>query len=240
MHLNRNDLKTHHLAGGNVTRVVWALVSAQKANIPLDFKIATGINLARRDVYETVSMSLIPKVINTPLVTTVVIDRIQLIAKTRVTVRTNIRQLVGRASEETILTRVGEGIVSSIGSSLSHKQVLENPDFISEVVLSKGLNAGTAFEILSIDIDVGRNIGNVLQLEQTKAEERRTMAVATEQEMRTKVIETEAQIPLTMAQALREGNLDVMNYFQLKNIQADTHIRDQLAEGTPEPPKPHA
>ncbi|MBB1573238.1 MAG: flotillin-like protein FloA [Bacteroidia bacterium] len=246
--LYRNDLEAHLLAGGNVPKVVHALVSAQKANIPLDFRMATAIDLAGRDVYEAVQMSVIPKVINTPPVTAVAKDGIQLIAKARVTVRANIKQLVGGAGEETVLARVGEGIVSSIGSSDSHKQVLENPDSISKVVLNKGLDAGTAFEILSIDIadiDIGRNIGAVLQIDQAnadkniaqaKAEERRAMAVATEQEMRAKaqemrakVIEAEAQVPLAMAEALRSGNLGVMDYYQLKNVQADTSMRDSIA-----------
>ena len=210
--------------------------------------MATAIDLAGRDVYEAVQMSVIPKVINTPPVTAVAKDGIQLIAKARVTVRANIKQLVGGAGEETVLARVGEGIVSSIGSSDSHKQVLENPDSISKVVLNKGLDAGTAFEILSIDIadiDIGRNIGAVLQIDQAnadkniaqaKAEERRAMAVATEQEMRAKaqemrakVIEAEAQVPLAMAEALRNGNLGVMDYYQLKNVQADTSMRDSIA-----------
>lgn len=246
--LYRNDLEAHLLAGGNAPKVVHALVSAQKANIPLDFRMATAIDLAGRDVYEAVQMSVIPKVINTPPVTAVAKDGIQLIAKARVTVRANIKQLVGGAGEETVLARVGEGIVSSIGSSDSHKQVLENPDSISKVVLNKGLDAGTAFEILSIDIadiDIGRNIGAVLQIDQAnadkniaqaKAEERRAMAVATEQEMRAKaqemrakVIEAEAQVPLAMAEALRNGNLGVMDYYQLKNVQADTSMRDSIA-----------
>lgn len=246
--LYRNDLEAHLLAGGNVPKVVHALVSAQKANIPLDFRMATAIDLAGRDVYEAVQMSVIPKVINTPPVTAVAKDGIQLIAKARVTVRANIKQLVGGAGEETVLARVGEGIVSSIGSSDSHKQVLENPDSISKVVLNKGLDAGTAFEILSIDIadiDIGRNIGAVLQIDQAnadkniaqaKAEERRAMAVPTEQEMRAKaqemrakVIEAEAQVPLAMAEALRSGNLGVMDYYQLKNVQADTSMRDSIA-----------
>ena len=246
--LYRNDLEAHLLAGGNVPKVVHALVSAQKANIPLDFRMATAIDLAGRDVYEAVQMSVIPKVINTPPVTAVAKDGIQLIAKARVTVRANIKQLVGGAGEETVLARVGEGIVSSIGSSDSHKQVLENPDSISKVVLNKGLDAGTAFEILSIDIadiDIGRNIGAVLQIDQAnadkniaqaKAEERRAMAVATEQEMRAKaqemrakVIEAEAQVPLAMAEALRNGTLGVMDYYQLKNVQADTSMRDSIA-----------
>jgi uncharacterized protein YqfA (UPF0365 family) len=247
--LNANHLEAHFLAGGKVRKVVNALVSAQKANIPLDFNMATAIDLAGRDVFEAVQMSVNPKVINTPPVTAVAKDGIQLIAKARVTVRANIKQLVGGAGEETILARVGEGIVSSIGSSASHKTVLENPDFISRVVLEKGLDAGTAFEILSIDIadiDIGRNIGAVLQMDQAnadkniaqaKAEERRAMAVALEQEMkakaqeaRAKVIEAEAQIPLAMAEAFRSGNLGVMDYYKFRNIEADTTMRENIAK----------
>ncbi len=247
--LNANHLEAHYLAGGRVRKVVNALVSAQKANIPLDFKMATAIDLAGRDVFEAVQMSVNPKVINTPPVTAVAKDGIQLIAKARVTVRANIKQLVGGAGEETVLARVGEGIVSSIGSSDSHKKVLENPDFISRVVLEKGLDAGTAFEILSIDIadiDIGRNIGAVLQMDQAnadkniaqaKAEERRAMAVAMEQEMkakaqeaRAKVIEAEAQIPLAMAEAFRSGNLGIMDYYKLRNIEADTNMRENIAK----------
>ncbi len=247
--LYRNDLEAHYLAGGRVSKVVHALVSAQKANIPLDFKMATAIDLAGRDVFEAVQMSVNPKVINTPPVTAVAKDGIQLIAKARVTVRANIKQLVGGAGEETVLARVGEGIVSSIGSAESHKSVLENPDFISRVVLEKGLDAGTAFEILSIDIadiDIGRNIGAVLQMDQAnadkniaqaKAEERRAMAVALEQEMkakaqeaRAKVIEAEAQIPLAMAEAFRSGNMGIMDYYKLKNIDADTQMRQSISK----------
>jgi len=247
--LNANQLEAHYLAGGRVRKVVNALVSAQKANIPLDFKMATAIDLAGRDVFEAVQMSVNPKVINTPPVTAVAKDGIQLIAKARVTVRANIKQLVGGAGEETVLARVGEGIVSSIGSSDSHKKVLENPDFISRVVLEKGLDAGTAFEILSIDIadiDIGRNIGAVLQMDQAnadkniaqaKAEERRAMAVAYEQEMkakaqeaRAKVIEAEAQIPMAMAEAFRNGNLGIMDYYKMKNIEADTTMRENIAK----------
>lgn len=247
--LNANQLEAHYLAGGRVRKVVNALVSAQKANIPLDFKMATAIDLAGRDVFEAVQMSVNPKVINTPPVTAVAKDGIQLIAKARVTVRANIKQLVGGAGEETVLARVGEGIVSSIGSSDSHKKVLENPDFISRVVLEKGLDAGTAFEILSIDIadiDIGRNIGAVLQMDQAnadkniaqaKAEERRAMAVAYEQEMkakaqeaRAKVIEAEAQIPMAMAEAFRSGNLGIMDYYKMKNIEADTTMRENIAK----------
>ncbi len=246
--LNRNDLEAHYLAGGHVASVVHALVSASKANIQLSFNMATAIDLAGRDVFEAVQMSVNPKVINTPPVTAVAKDGIQLIAKARVTVRANIRQLVGGAGEETVLARVGEGIVSSIGSAHSHKEVLENPDFISRTVLEKGLDSGTAFEILSIDIadiDIGKNIGAGLQIDQAeadkniaqaKAEERRAMAVALEQEMkakaqeaRAKVIEAEAQIPLAISEAFRTGNLGVMDYMKYKNIMADTSMRDSIA-----------
>jgi len=252
--LNRNDMEAHYLAGGHVEQVVHALVSAEKANIDLQFNMATAIDLAGRDVFEAVKMSVNPKVINTPPVSAVAKDGIQLIAKARVTVRANIKQLVGGAGEETVLARVGEGIVSSIGSSNSHKVVLENPDFISKVVLEKGLDAGTAFEILSIDIadiDVGKNIGAVLQMDQAnadkniaqaKAEERRAMAVALEQEMkakaqsaRAKVIEAEVQIPLAMAEAFKSGNLGIMDYYRMKNIEADTHMRDSISRSPDKP-----
>lgn len=247
--LKANELEAHYLAKGNVPKVVMALISANKANIPLDFKMAAAIDLAGRDVFEAVQMSVNPKVINTPPVTAVAKDGIQLIAKARVTVRANIRQLVGGAGEETVLARVGEGIVSSIGSSATHKEVLENPDKISKVVLGKGLDAGTAFEILSIDIadiDVGKNIGAALQMDQADAdkniaqahaEERRAMAVALEQEMKAKaqearaqVIEAEAQVPLAMAEAFRNGNLGIMDYYRMKNIQADTEMRETIAK----------
>ena len=247
--LKANDLEAHYLAKGNVSKVVMALISANKANIPLDFQMAAAIDLAGRDVFEAVQMSVNPKVINTPPVTAVAKDGIQLIAKARVTVRANIKQLVGGAGEETVLARVGEGIVSSIGSAASHKEVLENPDSISKVVLGKGLDAGTAFEILSIDIadiDVGKNIGAVLQIDQAeadkniaqaRAEERRAMAVALEQEMKAKaqearaqVIEAESQIPLAMAEAFRNGNLGIMDYYRMKNIQADTQMRETLGK----------
>ena len=246
--LHRNDLEAHYLAGGKVASVVHALVSASKANIELTFKMATAIDLAGRDVFEAVQMSVNPKVINTPPVTAVAKDGIQLIAKARVTVRANIKQLVGGAGEETVLARVGEGIVSSIGSAHSHKAVLENPDSISRVVLEKGLDAGTAFEILSIDIadmDIGKNIGATLQMDQAeadkniaqaKAEERRAMAVALEQEMtakaqemRAKVIEAEAKVPLAIAEAFKTGNLGVMDYMKYKNIMADTSMRDSIS-----------
>ena len=247
--LDPNELEAHFLAGGNVQNVVHALVSAQKANIMLDFKMATAIDLAGRDVFEAVQMSVNPKVINTPPVAAVAKDGIQLIAKARVTVRANIKQLVGGAGEETVLARVGEGIVSSIGSAVTHKVVLENPDFISRVVLEKGLDAGTAFEILSIDIadiDVGKNIGAQLQMDQAdadkniaqaKAEERRAMAVALEQEMcakaqeaRARVIEAEAEVPLAMAEAFRSGNLGIMDYYKMKNVMADTEMRESIAK----------
>lgn len=249
--ITRDELEAHFLAGGHVEKVVHALVSASKANIDLSFQMATAIDLAGRDVLQAVQMSVNPKVIDTPPVTAVAKDGIQLIAKARVTVRANIKQLVGGAGEETILARVGEGIVSSIGSSESHKSVLENPDSISKLVLKKGLDAGTAFEILSIDIadiDIGKNIGAVLQIDQAqadkniaqaRAEERRSMAVALEQEMkakaqeaRAKVIEAEAQIPIAMAEALRSGNLGVMDYYKIQNIQADTDMRDSIARPT--------
>lgn len=248
LELYRDLLEAHYLAGGHVDQVVHALVSASKANIDLTFQIATAVDLAGRDVFEAVQMSVNPKVINTPPVSAVAKDGIQLIAKARVTVRANIRQLVGGAGEETILARVGEGIVSSIGSASSHKEVLENPDSISKVVLRKGLDSGTAFEILSIDIadvDIGKNIGAQLQTDQAeadlkiaqaKAEERRAMAVATEhemkalaQEMRARVIEAEAEVPKAMAEAFRSGNLGVMDYYRMKNIEADTTMREAIA-----------
>ncbi len=246
--LNRDELEAHFLAGGRVQLVVNALISADKANIPLDFKSATAIDLAGRDVLEAVQMSVNPKVINTPPVAAVAKDGIQLICKARVTVRANIKQLVGGAGEETILARIGEGVVSSIGSAQSHKSVLENPDSISKVVLAKGLDAGTAFEILSIDIadiDVGINIGAKLQMDQAnadkniaqaRAEERRAMAVASEQEMkakaqeaRAKVIEAEAEVPKAMAEAFRSGNLGIMDYYKMENVKADTGMRDSIS-----------
>ena len=247
--ITRDELEAHYMAGGHVERVVHALVSASKANIELTFQMATGIDLAGRDVFEAVQMSVNPKVIDTPAVTAVAKDGIQLITKARVTVRANIRQLVGGAGEDTILARVGEGIVSSIGSSENHKSVLENPDSISKLVLRKGLDAGTAFEILSIDIadiDIGRNIGAALQIDQAnadkniaqaKAEERRAMAVALEQEMKAKaeearanVIQAEAEVPKAMAEAFRSGNLGIMDYYRMKNIQADTDMRTSIAQ----------
>ncbi len=248
-----NKLEAHYLAGGNVERVVNALISADKANINLSFERATAIDLAGRDVLEAVKLSVNPKVIETPLVAAVAKDGIQVKATSRVTVRANIDRLVGGAGEETIVARVGEGIVTTIGSAESHKQVLENPDLISKTVLKKGLDAGTAFEILSIDIadvDVGDNIGAKLQTDQAeadkriaqaKAEERRAMAVAREQEMKAltqemqaRVVEAEAEIPKAIAQAFREGNLGIMDYLHLKNIQADTKMRESIASpGSP-------
>jgi len=248
--LTRDQLEAHFLAGGNIKRVVNALVSADKANIPLDFKAATAIDLAGRDVFEAVQLSVNPKVIESPPVTAVAKNGIQLIARVKVTVRANIQKLVGGAGEETILARVGEGIVTTIGSSENHKAVMENPDTISKTVLAKGLDSGTAFEILSIDIadiDIGKNIGAELQMDQAnadkniaqaKAEERRAMAVALEQEMkakaqeaRAKVIEAEAEIPKAIAEAFRSGNLGVMDYYKLRNLQADTEMRDSLGKG---------
>ena len=236
-----NDLEAHFLAGGDVVRVVHAMISADKANIPMPFKRAAAIDLAGRDVLEAVKMSVLPKVIETPRIAAVAKDGIQLIVVSRVTVRANIDRLVGGAGEETIVARVGEGMVSTIGSSVTHKDVLENPDEISRHILSKGLDAGTAFEILSIDIadvDVGSNIGAKLQIDQAdadkqiaqaKAEERRAMAVALEQEMRARVIEAEAEVPKAMAQAFRQGNLGIMDYYRMKNVQSDTAMRDSIA-----------
>lgn len=251
------ELEAHYLAGGDVPRVVRALISADKANIDLTFKQAAAIDLAGRDVLEAVQVSVNPKVINTPRVAAMAKDGIQLIALARVTVRANIKRLVGGAGEDTILARVGEGIVSTIGSSESHKAVLENPDAISKTVLQKGLDSGTAYEILSIDIadvDVGKNIGAELQIDQAeadkriaqaRAEERRAMAVAAEQEMRAKVqemrarvIEAEAQVPLAMAEAFRAGNLGVMDYMRYRNVQADTFMRQAIAGGEERPQGP--
>ncbi|WP_257658941.1 flotillin-like protein FloA [Parapedobacter lycopersici] len=249
LNITSNEIETHFLAGGNVNNVIKALISADKANIPLDFKLATAIDLAGRDVFDAVQLSVNPRVINTPPVAAVAKDGIQLIAKARVTVRANINQLVGGAGEETILARVGEGIVTTIGSAKDHKEVLENPDKISKTVLSKGLDSGTAFEILSIDIadiDIGENVGAKLQGDQAeadlkvanaRAEERRAMAVASEQEMRAKaqearakVIEAEAQVPMAMAEAFRNGNLGIMDYYKMQNIQADTEMRGSIAK----------
>lgn len=256
LNVSTNELETHYLAGGNVVRVVQALIAANKANIELSFQQATAIDLAGRDVLEAVQTSVRPKVIDcpdptkgAPTVAAVAMDGIQLKAKARVTVRTNIRRLVGGATEETIVARVGEGIVTTIGSSQSHKKVLENPDSISKTVLQRGLDAGTAFEILSIDIadvDVGENIGAELQIKQAeadkqiaqaRAEERRAMARAREaemvaqvQEMRAQVVKAEAEVPLAMAEAFRNGNLGVMDYYKMKNITADTNMRESISK----------
>jgi len=246
--LDVNELEAHYLAGGDVARVSNALISADKANIELGFSQAAAIDLAGRDVFEAVQVSVNPKVIQTPRVAAMAKDGIQLIAVARVTIRANINRLVGGAGEETILARVGEGIVSTIGSADSHKKVLENPDAISKTVLAKGLDSGTAFEILSIDIadvDVGKNIGAELQIDQAeadkqiaqaKAEERRALAVAHEQEnrarveeMRAEVVKAEAEVPLAMAEAFRSGHLGVMDYMKFRNIESDTHMRDSIA-----------
>ena len=249
LNLSADLLEAHYLAGGHVRSVVNALISADKANMSLDFKTATAIDLAGRDVLEAVQMSVNPKVLDTPAVTAVASNGIQLIVKARVTVRANIRQLVGGAGEETVLARVGEGIVTAIGSAKSHAEVLENPDSISKLVLSKGLDTGTAFEILSIDIadiDVGKNIGAQLQMDQAyadkniaqaRAEERRAMAIAVEQEMkakaqemRAKVIEAEAEVPLAMSEAFKKGYLGIMDYYRMQNIKADTEMRESIAK----------
>jgi uncharacterized protein YqfA (UPF0365 family) len=247
--INIDDLESHYLAGGNVNTLVDALIAAQRANIPLVFERAAAIDLAGRNVLEAVQVSVNPKVIETPQIAAVAKNGIEVVARARVTVRANIERLVGGAGEETIIARVGEGIVTTVGSASSHKDVLENPDSISKTVLEKGLDAGTAFEILSIDIadvDVGRNIGAKLQMEQAeadkkiaqaKAEERRAMAVAREQEMRAevqamnaKLVEAEADVPKALAQALREGKLGVMDYYNMKNILADTDMRDSISK----------
>ena len=251
LNLTTNQLESHFLAGGNVDRVVNALIAAQRANIELSFARCAAIDLAGRDVLEAVQMSVNPKVIETPFISGVALNGIEVKAKARITVRANIDRLVGGAGEETIIARVGEGIVSTIGSSESHFQVLENPDSISQTVLAKGLDSGTAFEILSIDIadvDVGKNIGAALQQEQAeadkkiaqaKAEERRAMAVAKEQEMKArvqemkaKVVEAEAQVPLAMAEALRTGKIGIMDYMNFRNIEADTQMRTSIGKMT--------
>ncbi len=248
LNVNVNNLESHYLAGGNVDNVINALIAAQRANIDLGFERAAAIDLAGREVLQAVQMSVNPKVIETPVVAAVAINGIEVKAKARVTVRANIERLVGGAGEETVIARVGEGIVTTIGSSQSHKDVLENPDEISRTILKKGLDSGTAFEILSIDIadvDVGENIGARLQTDQAeadkriaqaKAEERRAMAAAREQEMRAyvqemraKVVEAEAEVPKAMAQALREGKLGVMDYYNLQNIQSDTQMRGAIS-----------
>ncbi|KQL53504.1 hypothetical protein AN964_08350 [Heyndrickxia shackletonii] len=253
-----NQLESHYLAGGNVDRVVNALIAAHRANIELSFERCAAIDLAGRNVLEAVQMSVNPKVIETPFIAGVAMNGIEVKAKARITVRANIERLVGGAGEETVIARVGEGIVSTIGSSEDHKKVLENPDLISQTVLTKGLDAGTAFEILSIDIadvDIGKNIGAELQTEQAeadkkiaqaKAEERRAMAVASEQEMkakvqemRAKVVEAEAEVPLAMAEALRSGNIGVMDYMNFKNIESDTDMRGSIGKMTGEKKDPN-
>ncbi len=253
-----NKLEAHYLAGGNVDRVINALIAAQRAGIPLEFEQSCAIDLAGRDVLNAVQMSVNPKVIETPVIAAVAMDGIELRAKARVTVRANIDRLVGGAGEETIIARIGEGIVTTVGSAASHKEVLENPDKISRTVLDKGLDAGTAFEILSIDIadvDVGRNVGAQLQIDQAeadkriaqaKAEERRAMAVAQEQEnkaavqgMRAKVIEAEAEVPKALAYAFREGRIGALDYYNMQNIIADTDMRKNIAQGTQNPADGH-
>jgi len=250
LNVSTNQLESHYLAGGNVDRVVNALIAAERANIDLPFERGAAIDLAGRDVLEAVQMSVNPKVIETPYIAGVAINGIEVKAKARITVRANIERLVGGAGEDTIIARVGEGIVSTIGSAKRHTDVLENPDMISQTVLGKGLDAGTAFEILSIDImdvDIGKNIGAMLQTDQAeadkkiaqaKAEERRAMAVAEEQEMvarvqemRAKVVEAEAEVPLAMAEALKSGNIGVMDYMNIQNISADTDMRDSISKG---------
>lgn len=251
INISINVLEAHFLAGGNVDRVINALIAAQRAEIPLGFERAAAIDLAGRDVLEAVQMSVRPQVIETPTVAAIAKDGIELQAKARVTVRTNIDRLVGGAGEDTVIARVGEGIVTTVGSAVSHKEVLENPDSISTTVLNKGLDNGTAFEILSIDIadvDVGRNVGAQLMIDQaeadkriaeSRAEEKRAMAAAKEQEMkaqvvemRARVVENEAQIPLAMAEALRSGNLGIMDYYKMRNVEADTKMRDSIGGGT--------
>ncbi len=248
LHLSANQLEAHYLAGGNVNTLVDALIAAQRAEIPLDFDRGAAIDLAGRNVLEAVQVSVNPKVIETPLISAVAMDGIEVIAKAKVTVRANIDRLVGGAGEETIIARVGEGIVTTVGSAKSHSQVLENPDSISQMVLTKGLDSGTAYEILSIDIadvDVGRNIGAKLQTDQAeadkriaqaKAEERRAMAVASEQEMlaeikrmRSKVVEAESRIPIAIAKALEEGNIGIMDYYKMENINSDTKMRNSIS-----------
>lgn len=254
INVSTNQLESHYLAGGNVDRVVNALIAAERANIDLPFERGAAIDLAGRDVLEAVQMSVNPKVIETPFISGVAMNGIEVLVKARITVRANIERLVGGAGEETVIARVGEGIVATIGASSMHTDVLENPNLISRTVLDKGLDSGTAFEILSIDIaevDIGKNIGAMLQTDQAeadkkiaqaKAEERRAMAVALEQEMvarvqemRAKVVESEAQVPLAMASALKDGNLGVMDYYNIRNITADTSMRDSISKMSKDP-----
>ena len=238
-----NQLEAHYLAGGDVDRVVNALIAAQRAGMDLSFEKASAIDLAGRNVFEAVKMSVTPKVVETPLISAVAKDGIELLVKARVTVRTNIERLIGGAGEATVLARIGEGIVTTVGSSQNHNEVLENPDEISKLILEKGLDSGTAYEIISIDIadiDIGRNVGANLQslqaeadnkIAQARAEERRAMAVALEQEMRAAVVQAEAEIPKAMAQALREGHIGVLDYYKLQNIQADTEVKKGIGTG---------
>ncbi|MBR6020571.1 MAG: flotillin-like protein FloA [Lachnospiraceae bacterium] len=243
MNVKTNELEAHYLAGGNVDNVINALIAAERAGMDLTFEQASAIDLAGRDVFEAVTMSVTPKVIETPQISAVAKDGIELLVKARVTVRTNIKQLIGGAGEATVLARVGEGIVTTVGSATTHSSVLENPDDISKVVLEKGLDSGTAFEIISIDIadiDIGRNIGANLQslqaeantkIAQAKAEERRAMAVALEQEMRAEVVKAEADVPRAMAEALKSGNLGVLDYYKMQNVQADTKMKNDIGNG---------
>lgn len=245
--INRSDLEAHHMSGGDVTNLIHALVSAKKANIPLSFQQAAAIDLAGRNVLDAVNTSVNPKVIDTPEVEAVAKDGIQVIVKARITVRSNINKLVGGAGEETILARIGESIVTSIGSSESHKDVMENPDKISKLVLQKGLDQGTAFEILSVDIadvDLGKNLGASLQIEranaekniaQAKAEERRAMAIALEQEMKANKIKAEAEVPIALAKALESGNMGFIDYYRIRNLQSDTAMREQMANSSDTP-----
>ena len=238
-----NQLEAHYLAGGNVDNVVNALIAAERAGMNLSFEKASAIDLAGRNVFEAVTMSVTPKVIETPLIAAVAKDGIELMVKARVTVRTNLERLIGGAGEATVLARIGEGIVTTVGSSLTHSEVLENPDEMSKLVLDKGLDSGTAFEIISIDIadiDIGRNIGANLQslqaeadnkIAQARAEERRAMAVALEQEMRAAVVQAEAEVPKAMAQALREGHIGVLDYYKLQNVLADTEMKKNIGSG---------
>ena len=242
IHIETNDLESHYLAGGNINQVVDALIAAERANIDLSFEQAAAIDLAGRNVFEAVQVSVTPKVINTPTIAAVAKNGIEVKVIAKVTVRANIERLVGGAGEETIIARVGEGIVTTVGSSETHAEVLENPDNISQTVLNKGLDSGTAFEILSIDIadvDVGRNVGAELQrdqaeadknIAQAKAEERRAQAIALEQENRAKVVEAESEIPLAIAQAFKDGNLGVMDYYNLQNVKADTKMRQSISK----------
>ena len=246
INVTTNQLEAHYLAGGNVDSVVNALIAAERASMNLSFEQASAIDLAGRDVFEAVTMSVTPKVIETPQIAAVAKDGIELLVKARVTVRTNIDRLIGGAGEATVLARVGEGIVTTVGSAVTHSSVLENPDDISKVVLEKGLDSGTAYEIMSIDIadiDIGRNIGANLQslqaeantkIAQAKAEERRAMAVALEQEMKAEVVKAEAEIPRAMAEALRSGNIGVLDYYNLKNVQADTKMKNDIGNSIAE------